>query len=187
MRILSVLAIILFLLNVAGCSMPIASTRGSLYGFTRVEKRSKGMFKGSKTVTIQDFRQNEAYDEDITDLKQRVDEYILRHPELSESVKKDLREIKVTHGATSDEAILLLGKPDKVMRASGEGRYGATEIWIYRISKLRFFTVFIFPVFPVHEGHYLYFKDGVLVEIEHRSLEQTVKQGQGAGLTESKS
>ncbi len=140
-----------------------------------------------KSITIKDFRGNDAYDEDIEALKADVEKYISQHPDLSESEKNNLRALKVTQGATVDEAILLLGKPDKSVRAAGGGRYGASEIWIYKISKIRVFTIFILPVFPVHEGYYLYFKDGALVEIERHYLKQVVQQGEGPGIIESKS
>lgn len=96
---------------------------------------------------------------------------------MSEQAKKDLRELKVTQGATASEVVLLLNDPDKIMKTSG-GKYAADEIWIYRISRLRAFTIFIFPVFFVHEGYYLYFKDGVLQEIEKHYLKQVIKQSE---------
>lgn len=188
MKKISVLVIALVLFSLMGCSMPTAAVQRTLYSFTRDEKVKKSGFMGTrKTITIKDFRQNEAYDEDIEGLKKDAEDYISKHAELSESAKNNLRELKVTQGSTADEASFLLGKPDKVARASGLGRYGATEIWIYRISKIRVFTLFIFPVFFVHEGYYLYFKDGVLVEIERHYLEQIVKQGSAPGIVESKS
>lgn len=188
MKKISVSAIVLVSFSLAGCSMPKAAVQRPLYSFTRVEKSGKSGFMGTrKIITIKDFRQNEAYDEDIEGLKEDVEEYISKHPELSETARNNLRDLKVTQGSRAEEVIFLLGKPDKVAKASGAGRYGATEIWIYRISKIRAFTVFVFPVFFVHEGYYLYFKDGVLVEIEMHYLKQIVKQGSAPGLVESKS
>jgi len=167
--------------------MPTAAIQGPLYSFTREEKRIKSGFGGQKkSITIKDFRANDAYDEDIEALKTEVEKYISQHPDLSESVKNDLRALKVTQGTTSDEVVLLLGKPDKAIKAAGRGRYGASEIWIYRISKIRVFTIFIIPVFFIHEGYYLYFKDGALVEIERHYLKQTVEQSAGPGVIESK-
>ena len=187
MKTISVSIIILVILSMIGCSMPTTAIQGSLYSFTREEKRIKSGFGGQKkSITIKDFRANDAYDEDIEALKTEVEEYIREHPDLSESAKNNLREIKVTQGASSDEVVLLLGKPDKLVRAAGGGRYGASEIWIYKISKIRTFTIFILPVFPVHEGYYLYFKDGALVEIERHYLKQIVEQSEGLGVYESK-
>ena len=185
-KIISVAIIVLVILSMIGCSMPTAAIQGSLYSFTREEKRIKSGFGRKKSITIKDFRANDAYDEDIEALKTEVEKYIREHPDLSESAKNNLREIKVTQGTTSDEVVLLLGKPDKLVRAAGGGRYGASEIWIYKISKIRAFTIFILPVFLVHEGYYLYFKDGALVEIERHYLKQIVEQSAGPGVIESK-
>ena len=186
MKIISVSTIVLVMLSMIGCSMPTVAIQRPLYSITKEEKRIKSVFGHKKSITIKDFRGNDAYDEDIAALKEEVEKYISQHPDLSEPAKNNLREIKVTPGATADEAALLLGKPDKLVRAAGRGRYGATQIWIYRISKIRIFTIFILPVFPVHEGYYLYFKDGRLVEIEKHYLKQVVHQNAGPGVVESK-
>ncbi len=188
MKIISVSTIVLVSLSLIGCcSIPVTAIQSPLYSFTREEKITKGGFMGKKkSITIKDFRGNEAYDEDIVALKAEIEKYISQHPDLSESAKSNLRELKVTQGATGDEVTLLLGKPDKVVRAGGGGPYGASEIWIYKISKIRIFTIFIIPVFFVHEGYYLYFKDGRLVEIERHYLKQVVQQSEGPGVTESK-
>lgn len=133
---------------------------------------------GSKTyVDIKDFRGNERYDEDIAALKEEAEKYIALHPELSEGVKSALRELKVSAGLNTEEVQLLLGRPDNT----------AKDMWVYRISKLRIFTVFIIPVFPVHEGYYLYFKDGVLKTIEKHYLRQTIEQSPSSGVYEKKS
>jgi len=187
MKIMSIPIIALVLFSMIGCSMPTVAIQRPLYSFTREEKVTKGFMGKRKSVTIKDFRQNEAYDEDIEGFKKEVEEYISKHQDLSEAAKNNLRALKVTQGATADEVKFLLGKPDKVIRVAGASRYGASEIWIYKISKMRVFTIFIFPVFFVHEGYYLYFKDGSLVEIERHYLEQIVKQGAGPGVIESKS
>ena len=188
MKRISVSIIVLVSLSMIGCcSIPVVAIQGPLYSFTREEKITKGGFMGKKkSITIKDFRGNDAYDEDIEALKADVEKYISQHPDLSELAKNNLREIKVTQGATVDEAVLLLGKPDKLVRVAGGGRYGASEIWIYKISKIRVFTIFILPVFFVHEGYYLYFKDGALVEIERHYLKQVVQQSEGPGVIESK-
>lgn len=177
MRMILILSLAVFL---SGCSMPVSSIQGSLYSFTKEKKKGKGMLASWSAPTVRDFREEEAYEEDMEGLKEDVEEYISRHPDLKESARNDLRELKVSPGAGSEEVILLLGKPDKLINLRGEGRYGASEIWIYKISKLRTFTVFIFPVFPVHEAYYLYLKDGTLLEIERHALKQTVEQGRGS-------
>ncbi|PIP20856.1 MAG: hypothetical protein COX40_02515 [Candidatus Omnitrophica bacterium CG23_combo_of_CG06-09_8_20_14_all_40_11] len=187
-KTISVSIIILVILSIIGCSMPTVVIQRPLYSFTKEEKRIKSGFMGQrKSITIKDFRGNEAYDEDIAVLKAEVEKYISQHPDLSETAKNNLRGLKVTQGAAGDEVILLLGKPDKMRKVGGAGHYGASEIWIYKISKIRAFTIFILPVFFVHEGYYLYFKDGALVEIERHSLKQIVEQHAGPGVVESKS
>src|SRR3990167_7096312 len=161
MKIISVSTIVLVLFAMIGCSMPTAAIQRPLYSFVKEEKRIKSGFGGErKSIMIKDFRGNDAYDKGIAAFKKEVEKYISQHSDLSDAAKNNLREIKVTPGASRNEVVLLLGKPDKLMRAAGSGRYGASEIWIYKLSKVRVFTVFIVPVFPVHEGYYLYFKDG---------------------------
>lgn len=187
MKIISIPVVVLFLLSLIGCSMPTSALQGSLYSILKQEKVTQSGFGRKKVITIKDFRGNEAYEEDIERLKKEAEEYISQHPNLSETAKNNLRELKVTQGSTVDEVAFLLGKPDKASKTSGGGRYGASEIWIYRISKMRIFTVFILPVFPVHEAYYLYFKDGALVEIERHYLKQVVEQGAGPGVIQSKS
>jgi len=187
MKTISVAIIVLVILSMIGCSMPIAAIQSPLYSFTREEKRIKSGFGGKKkSITLKDFRGNDACDEDIEALKTDVEKYISQHPDLSESARNNLQALKVTQGATGDEVVLLLGKPDKLVKVAGSGRYGASEIWIYKLSKIRAFTIFILPVFLVHEGYYLYFKDGALVEIERHYLKQIVEQGAGPGVIESK-
>lgn len=186
MKIVFILAIILVSLCIIGCSMPTATVHRPLYSFTKVEKTTKaGFFGRKKTITIKDFRQNEAYDEDIEALKQEAEKYIPRHPELSGEAMDNLRHLRVTQGSTRDEVTFLLGKPDKVMKTDGAGRYGATEVWIYKINKVRVFTVFIIPLFPVREAYYLYFKDNALLEIERHFLKQVVEQHPGPGIVDS--
>jgi len=181
MKIISIPIIALVLFSMIGCSMPAAAIQRTLCSFTREEKVTKGFMGERKSVTIKDFRGNEAYDEDMEGFKKEAEEYISKHPDLKEAAKDNLRNLRITQGSGADEVTLLLGKPDKVVRAAGKSPYGASEIWIYKLSKMRAFTIFIIPVFFVHEGYYLYFKDRALVEIERHYLEQVVHQGQGAG------
>lgn len=145
------------------------------------------MIGKGKKVLIKDFRENNMYEEDMAGLNEEVEEYILAHQDLSEEVKFNLRQLKVTEGLTKDEVNLLLGKPDKILKVQSKAsQYQATETWIYKINKLRAFNVFIFPVFFVHEGYYLYFKDTVLAGIERHYLKQIVQQGSAPGVLPSK-
>lgn len=142
----------------------------------------------SRFVLLRDFRQNDIYEEDIAALKAEVEKYILSHPGLSDAAKENLRQLKVTAGLDKQEVELLLGSPDKLMRVSNKGKYGASEIWIYKINKMRAYTVFIVPVAVMREGYYLYFKDDSLMAIEKHSLRQTIQQNAAPGVfgTDSK-
>ena len=163
--------------------MPVVTAQKPLYSFTKEQKTVKGGFMGKKkSVTIKNFRESQAYEEEIDDLKIEAEKYISSHPDLSESAKSNLRKLMVTDGSTKEEVIFLLGKPDKIMSVTGTGHYGAQEILLYRINKLRAFTVLIIPVFFVHESYCLYFKDGVLVEIEKHHLQQLITQSHGPGV-----
>lgn len=170
----------------AGCSMPAKDIQGSLHSFTKEEKGKKGFFGEKRSVKISDVRGSEIYEEDIEGLKEEAEEYISQHPGLTDAVKSDLRELKISQGATIQEVTLLLGEPDKAAKLSGGNPYGAQEVWIYKHSKIRAFTVFIFPIFFVHEAYYLFFKDGKLAGIERRYLRQVIQQGGGEGLPQKK-
>lgn len=130
-----------------------------------------------KVVTIKDFRLNDAYDEDIDAVKERVEKYISSHPQTPDSIKLSLREFKVSAGLTREQVELLMGKPDKIMTSSGKDNYGSTEIWVYRINKTRAYTVFIIPVLFVNESYRLVFKGDNLAGIERHYLNQIVKVG----------
>lgn len=151
------------------------ATYSQLYSITKKEEKKKGaMGSTRKIVIINDFRLNEAYDEDIDALKQKAEKYISLHPELSDSVKASLRELKVATGFSREEVELLLGRPDKIVKSGEE--------WVYKINKTRIVTVFIVPVFPVNESYRLYFKDNALMAIERHFLKQVVQQSQGQAL-----
>lgn len=176
MKKITFFSIMLFLFTLSGCSIPTAKSYSELYSITEVEKTTKhGMGGKRSSTTVTDFREDEVYPEDFTGLKGEAEKYISQHPDLSEQVKSDLRELKVTPGFTKDEVELLLGEPDK---ASGDG-----NLWIYRINRMRAFTVFIFPVFFAHEGYYLHFQDNRLASIEKHFPRQVIHQAEGPGLS----
>jgi len=152
--------------------MPAAAKQGYIYSFTRQEKKNKGLLAKSYE-SIKDFRGIDMYSEDIDALKEDVEKYIASHADLSDEVKSNLRALKVSPGETEEEVVLLLGDPDKI---TGSGT------WVYKISRWRAFTLFIVPVFFVHEGYYLYFKDGILEKIERHYLKQMIQQSAGPGL-----
>lgn len=156
--------------------MPTSASYREIYSFTKEEKKVKSVFGKKQSISIKDFRENEMYEEDMEALKEDVEKYIALHPDLSEAAKNNLRELRVAEGATKEEVKLLLGEPDKI----------SDETWVYKINKLRAITVFIVPVFFVHEGYYLYFKDGVLSGIQRHYPKQVVEQVPGPGLFEKK-
>jgi len=158
-----------------------------IVSYYKEEVKKKGsFFGGTSPEFFKDFRQNEAYEEDMVALKEEAGKYISGHPGLSDSAKNNLRELKVTEGASRQEVELLLGKPDKVSQLGAGANYNATELWVYKISRIRIFTVFIIPLFFVHEGYYLYFKDDILAGIERHYLKQVIEQGAGPGVVQKK-
>lgn len=179
MKRIPLLILLLASFSLSGCSLPTTARYSQIYSITREEKKIEGSFGSKKkVVSIKDFRESEMYEEDIPALKQEVEKYIAAHPDLSEPEKNNLRELKVTEGLTKEEVKLLLGEPDKIIRK------GPAEIWIYRINRLRAFTVFIIPIAFVHEGYYLNFKENTLLSIERHSLKQSLHQTGGPGVNE---
>lgn len=175
MKILTYLTLLLLGFYLASCSMPTSSRYSQIYSYTKEVKVVKGGFgSNSKYVSIKDFRENDAYDEDIDSLKKEAEEYILLHPEIGEQVKNNLRQLKVTEGSSKDETSLLLGKPLKILETKNNP-YSASELWIYRISKKNAVTFFIVPFLLVNEGYYLYFKDNSLAAIERHYIKQQIE------------
>lgn len=172
-HILAGLSLVLSL-SIAGCSMPAAAKQGHIYSFTKQTTKGKGFLAKSRE-SVKDFRGIDMYTEDIDALKEEVEQYISDNSGLSDDIKKNLRDIKVAPGENKEQVLLLIGQPDK---RDGD------DIWIYRISKWRAFTVFIVPVMFVREGYYLYFDGDTLVDIERHYLKQTITQSASAGLYE---
>jgi len=187
MRKISLLVSVLFCVYITGCcSIPRVTSYQQLYSIAKEEKKIKAGFSKTKIVLIKDFRENEAYDENITALKEKVEKYISGHTDLNESTKNNLRELKVTEGAAKEEVKLLLGEPDKVVKTDKKDI--ASEIWSYRINKRSIFTIVFLPIFFGHEEYYLYFKDSTLTFIERHYLEQTFySSGSGMGVNDTKS
>jgi len=186
MKKIQFLILIFFCVCIYGCSIPSVANQNQISSYYKEGKKKSSFLGGEKPLSLKDFRQNEAYEEDMTALKEEAEKYISGHPGLSDSAKNNLRELKVTQGASRQEVELLLGKPDKVSRLGAGADYDATEVWIYKISRIRAFTIFIVPVLFVHEGYYLYFKDDILAGIEKHSLRQVIEQGAGPGVVQKK-
>lgn len=183
MKRMKSLFLIILSICILGCSTPGVDTYRQIYSITKREEKKKVPMGGRrKVVTITDFRLNDAYDEDIDALKEKVEKYILTHPETADSIKLSLREFKVSAGLNREQVELLLGKPDKIITASGKDNYGSTEIWVYRINKTRIVTVFIIPVLPVKESYRFVFKGDNLAGIERHYLKQIVKESPASGL-----
>jgi hypothetical protein len=186
MRMITVVVFIILLSGITGCSVPVSSVQKPLCSFVKEVKVAKGGMMGKKKiVTLTDFRGNEAYEEDMENFQKTVEEYVAQHPSLSEAAKGNLKNMQVTSGSTKEDVTLLLGKPDKIISPAGKNPYGAEEIWVYSMHKRQAYTVFIMPVFFPRESYCLYFKDGVLLEIERHYLKQVVGQAPGPGLTGS--
>lgn len=171
---------ILLLLFITGCcSIPRIVTYGELQSFTREKKKSKASlaFLGANEVLVNDFRERKAGEEDIKNLKSKVESYISSRPGLSESAKNNLQELKVTSSSTKEEVELLLGRPDKVINKNEKNMPGS-EAWVYLTNRQSVFSVVFLPVFFDHEKYYLYFKDGLLASIERHYLEQTFTTGE---------
>lgn len=174
-RLIILLTILSSAICCTGCSIPTSANYNELYSFTREEKRVKGMMGSKKSAeTIHDFRENEMYIEDITALKEDVEKYVSTHPDLSEEIKNNMRQLKIAPGFTKNEVELMLGEPDKI---SGHG-----NVWIYQINRWRTFTIFILPVFFAHEGYYLRFEKDLLTAIERHYPKQVIHQASGPGL-----
>lgn len=174
-----ILVYLLSSLLISGCTIPASATYAQIYSLSRIEKKVKTGTFGTKkrVVLLKDFREDELYEEDYTAAKDAVEKYIAGHPELNDVAKNNLRELKVTAGQSKQEVSLLLGEPDKISAATNQ------EVWIYRINRLRAFTLFIFPVFFAHEGYYLYFQGNLLSRIERHYPRQIIHQASGAGLS----
>lgn len=162
--------------------MPMLSAQKDMPGLTRQERRISEGFAKRRLIEFRDFRGNLAYEDEIAGLKEKIEKYISSHPELSDEVKLSLRELKIIAGFKKPEVELLLGKPDAVKKSGAGAKYGATSIWAYKKNKMRAFTVFIIPVFFVHEAYYLYFKDEFLAGIDSSSLKQTLHQAPARGV-----
>jgi len=184
MKKILVLILILSCICISGCwSLPRVANYKELYSFTKEEKNMKGGFGSKrKVVLVKDFRGNEVYDEDMAALQEKVEKYISSHADLNEPEKNKLRELRVSKGTTKEEVLLLLGKPDKVIRLKNKV-CATSEIWIYRTNKRIAFVIIVIPVFFTHEGYYLYFEENILRAIERHSLEETVTTS-GIGLFE---
>jgi len=180
------LFLILILFCIWGCSVPRVAQYTHIYSYTREEKIIKTTLSGKKKfVSVKDFRENERFDEHITALKDKVENFVASNPHLREEAKNNLRELKVMEGSTKTEVELLLGEPDKIIKKEGEVG-SLSETWIYRISKINTFGVFIIPLFFTHEGYYIYFKDNLVTAIERHYLTQTL-QASDPGMGNKKS
>jgi len=152
------------------CSIPRVASYKELYSIAKEEKKKKGSFNKSKVVLIKDFRGHEISGQNLAAFKEKVEKYISDHPDLNETAKNNLRELKVTAGTAKEEVKLLLGEPDRV---NIDKKDLTCQTWIYRTDKNSTFTVIFLPVFFGHEEYFLYFKDSALALIERHYLEQT--------------
>lgn len=169
--------LVIFSIVFSGCSIPAKTTYNELYSFNRGEKKKKGFMSSKKRVSIKDFRDSGAYEEDIIALREEAAKYVAAHSEMSPEAKNNLQELKVAPGLNKEQVKLLLGEPDK---------YASPKVWIYRIKKVRAFTIFIIPVFFPHESYRLYFQGDILTGIERHYLKQMVEQTPAPGVVDRK-
>lgn len=163
--------LVILCIYLSGCSIPTAARYSQLNTFT--SKKGKVSF-GKSGRRIEDFLGNEIDKKDIDIVKERVEKYIFTRNDLNEATKNNLRELRVTEGATKEEVELLLGKPTKTIKLTNKA-HAISEIWLYKINKRNPFTITIVPIFLVHEGYYLYFKENVLVDIQRHYLKQVIE------------
>mgnify|MGYP001567331363 CR=1 FL=1 len=83
-------------------------------------------------------------------LDKKVDEYIVKNPQLSNEIKEWLKVFQTVHiGMTKEQVLLLLEEPAKKESVSD---YGADEKWVY------------IQYHPYAEDH-LYFKGDIVIKI----------------------
>lgn len=90
-------------------------------------------------------------------LIKKVKEYITKHQEISEKVKKCLLKLKICEGYDKEQVRLIWGKPDKIISLQHDSYQ---EKWIYNISPSQ-------DIFgTVYHNFTLYFKNGTLKRCE---------------------
>ena len=160
---------------ISGCSIPMVAKYSQLSTFTSNKTGKKMKFGlGGSNRAIEDFLGNKIHKEDIDIVKERVEKYISIHNNLSEATKNNLRELRVTEGATKEEVELLLSKPTKIIKRK-DNVHAISKIWLYKINKRNPFTIVILPIFLIHEKYYLYFKENILFNIQRHYLRQIVE------------
>ncbi len=149
---------------ISGCSYARVEKRSQLETFSSSKAGKKRKSLSSKT--LKDFRGKIARQEDIENLKAKVEQYICLHKDLNEVTKSHLRELTVTEGATKEEVELLLGKPTKIVV------HPSSEMWVYKTEQTDPLPMLEAPV-SFHRSYRLYFKENALVSIEMRYLKHT--------------
>jgi len=161
-------------ITITGCSIPMAQKYTQLEFANAYKKGKKIQLDIEKPgLDIRDFLGYEMKKDDISSAKEKVETYIAEHADIEESNKAHLQELCVAVGATSGEVELLLGKPEKIMKKRNT-KHPISEVWIYRTNKPQLFSIVIVPILLVRQGYYLYFKDGILKNIERHYLHQIV-------------
>ncbi|MFC1805210.1 hypothetical protein ACFLZ3_05245 [Candidatus Omnitrophota bacterium] len=160
-----------------GCtSIPRVESRKSIAAFITIERELKRSFGKDKALFYKDFRGNDVLVEDVDELKEKIEAYILNCAGITEIRAKNLRDLIIKTGATEGDVRALLGKPDKISK----GKEGS-KVWTYRQSKATPFMVVFLPLWPVHSAYRLHLCDQVVQKIEAFGLEQTF-EASGVGL-----
>lgn len=98
------------------------------------------------------FPSKDSTKEELDKWRKEREKYVAEHPELGKNIKDLILAGVVAIGLTREQLRLVYGSdPDKIETTNL--KYGADEMWFYR-------------------GHlwndYFYFKDGVLIKIDHK-------------------
>ncbi len=89
---------------------------------------------------------------EIRQHRERINAYLAAHPEITPDQRGLLEAGVLGEGVTKEQARLILWHtPDKIEHAPL--KYEADEMWFYHLT---------------HANYYLYFKDELLIKIDHR-------------------
>lgn len=159
----------------SGCSAPSyrrIDTINCYYDTTEWGHDSLFAIPKSQPVTI-DFKNDRINNKEtyLADLKGRVEDYLLRHPEITGETKSALENFKVIEGMTKEQVKLLLGNPERIQSLDSNNKYKADERWVYIMKGLQGVYVGPVPIFLTHNAYHLYFKVDILSGIEDAGIE----------------
>lgn len=162
-------------LVLSGCALPGYSRIDSIdcyYDTTDWYRPSLfGTYK-SRSVTM-DFKDNRIDDKTkyLNDLKDKVEEYLLHHPEITEETKSALMKFSVIEGMIKEQVRLLLGNPEIIQSLNTENKFRSDERWVYISKELTAVQIGPVPIFFTHDADHLYFRGDILIAIESVGME----------------